>query len=429
MRDLETRPPAILLGADTPIGLTVIRELGEHGVPVHAIARSREGIGLYSKWTTARYIRPLDDDATIALLNRIATEHGARFLLGVSERDLRFIRSAADSARLPGLKALVPSADKLAVVGDKLATYAVAKEVGIPLAATWHPPAGHEPGEPPEDLVFPCILKWSNPEEVQRWLADRNIAWLKAEYCYDRDELRRSLARYQPLGRYPLVQAFCPGTGLGHMIFIDQGEALLRLQHRRVAEWPPEGGTSTVCESLPLSVNASLFSKSEALLRRIGWQGAAMVEYRFDRQTGKTALMEVNGRFWGSLPLAYHAGTPFAWYTYAVLGLGERPSLPRYRAGIRCRYMIPETRRVAALMRHGGRTQNRALSFSVLHESLEYLRQFFGWKSRYYVLTPSDPLPFFVDLVFAAARACRRLRQRRRQQMAHARMVGTAKAQ
>ena len=47
MGDRTAHPPVILLGADTPIGLTVIRDLGEHGVPVHAIARSRKGIGLY----------------------------------------------------------------------------------------------------------------------------------------------------------------------------------------------------------------------------------------------------------------------------------------------------------------------------------------------------------------------------------------------
>ena len=63
-----------LLGADTPIGLTIIRELGEHGVPVLAVARSREGLGLYSKWITARYLRPRDDGSTIELLNRIAAE-------------------------------------------------------------------------------------------------------------------------------------------------------------------------------------------------------------------------------------------------------------------------------------------------------------------------------------------------------------------
>jgi predicted ATP-grasp superfamily ATP-dependent carboligase len=408
MRDEGARPPAILLGADTPIGLTIIRELGEHRVPIHAVAHSREGIGLYSRWTAGRYVRPSDDEATIALLNGIAAECGARYLLTVAERDLLLIRGAADAGRLLGLRALVPAADRLAVVGDKLATYAVAREVGLPVPATWQPPDGAASEDAPEELTFPCILKWSNPERVKRGLAEHGIALVKAEYCYDRAELRRALARYAPYGHYPLVQTFCPGIGLGHMIFLDQGEPILRLQHRRIAEWPPEGGTSTVCESLPLSANAALFAKSEALLQRIGWQGAAMVEYRMDPRTGRAALMEINGRFWGSLPLAYHAGAPFAWYTYAVLGLGIRPEPPAYRAGVRCRYMIPETQRLFTLLRRRGRTQNRALSFSVFGEGVAYMRQFFSPRSRYYVLTLRDPGPFLADMVFATRRAVRR---------------------
>jgi predicted ATP-grasp superfamily ATP-dependent carboligase len=409
MGDRAAHPPAILLGADTPIGLTIIRDLGEHGVPVHAIARSRKGIGLYSRWTTRGYLRPPDDDATIELLNRIAAEQDARYLLAVSEGDLLFIRSAADRGRLVGLQALVPAAAQLAIVGDKAATYAVAQEIGVPVPATWQPRSGPATDEPPEELTFPCVLKWSNPEGVGRALSARGIELLKAEYCYDRAELVRALARYAPYSHYPLVQAFCPGSGLGHMIFLDRGEALLRLQHRRISEWPPEGGTSTVCESLPLSINAELLAKSEALLRRIGWQGAAMVEYRLDARIGRAALMEVNGRFWGSLPLAYHAGVPFGWYTYAVLGLGVRPDPPPYRAGVRCRYMIPETRRLFTLMHQHGRTQNRALSFSVTGEMIDYIRQFFSPSSRYFVFTFSDPRPFFTDMGFAIRNAARRI--------------------
>jgi predicted ATP-grasp superfamily ATP-dependent carboligase len=409
MKARTTRPPAILLGADTPIGLTVIRDLGEHGVPVHAVARSRQGIGLYSKWTTRGYLRPPDDDATIELLNRIAAEQGARYLLAVSERDLLFIRAAVDSGRLVGLRALAPPAAQLAIVGDKAATYAIAREVGVPVPATWQPHDGPVADESPEELTFPCVLKWSNPESVGSGLSAHGIELLKSEYCYDRAELAGALARYAPYGRYPLVQAFCPGSGLGHMIFLDRGEALLRLQHRRISEWPPEGGTSTVCETLPLSDNAALLARSEELLRRIGWQGAAMVEYRLDPRTGRAALMEINGRFWGSLPLAYHAGVPFAWYTYAVLGLGVRPDPPPYRAGVRCRYMIPETRRVLTLVRQRGRTQNRALSFSVAGEVIEYIRQFFSPSTRYFVFTLRDPRPFFADLAFVMRNAVRRL--------------------
>ena len=409
MRDKPARPPAILLGADTPIGLTIIRDLGEHGVPIHAVARSRSGIGLYSKWTTRGYVRPHDDDETIELLNRIAAEQGARYLLGVSERDLLFIRAAADMGRLIGLRALVPPAAQLAIVTDKGETYAVAREAGVPVPATWQPQDGSVVEKIPEELTFPCILKWSNSESVGRELSKCGLDFLKSEYCYERPALERALARYAPIGRYPLVQAFCPGYGLGHMIFVDRGEVLLRLQHRRISEWPPEGGASTVCETLPLSLNVELFAKSEALLRRIGWEGPAMVEYRLDPSTGRAALMEINGRFWGSLPLAYHAGVPFAWYTYAVLGLGARPEPTPYRAGISCRYMIPETRRILTLLRQHGRTQNRELSFSLFGEVLEYIRRFFSPKSRYFVFTFRDPGPFCADMAFVIRKAVSRI--------------------
>ena len=132
-----------------------------------------------------------------------------------------------------------------------------------------------------------------------------------------------------------------------------------------------------------------------------------MVEYRMDARTGTVGLMEINGRFWGSLPLAYHAGVPFAWYTYAVLGLGMHPGPPRYRAGIRCRYMMPETRRIMTLLRSRGRLKNREVA-SVSGEICEYFRQFFSLRTRYYVLTFRDPAPFLADLMFAIGRTWRR---------------------
>ena len=71
--------------------------------------------------------------------------------------------------------------------------------------------------------------------------------------------------------------------------------------------------------------------------------------------------------------------------------------------------MIPETRRLLTLMRQRGRTQNRALSFSVVGEVIEYVRQFFSPGSRYFVFTFRDPRPFFADMGFAIRNAVRRI--------------------
>jgi NAD(P)-dependent dehydrogenase (short-subunit alcohol dehydrogenase family) len=54
---MSVLPRAIVLGVDTPIGLTVVRELGRHGVPVHAIGRKSGAIGGASRYCESFSIR------------------------------------------------------------------------------------------------------------------------------------------------------------------------------------------------------------------------------------------------------------------------------------------------------------------------------------------------------------------------------------
>ena len=71
----------ILLGADSPIGLTIIRELGGHGVAVHAIGASRRALGLYSRFVASRHRRVQGDDALTAQLEGIAGPLGGAWVL------------------------------------------------------------------------------------------------------------------------------------------------------------------------------------------------------------------------------------------------------------------------------------------------------------------------------------------------------------
>lgn len=405
-------PPAIVLGIDSQIGLTVVRELGEHGVPVYGVAANKRGIGLYSRWLRRGYLRHKGDDETIALLNAISAETGAKFLLTVSEKDALFVARAEAEGRLPGLRPLVPAPDKMQFVIDKLSVCRLAEEIGIDIPRSWEPKDAAEAARPPEDLSYPNILKWRDPNQAAGALSGTGIPVLKSEYCYTVDELRRALGRYDVIGRYPLVQSFCPGVGLGHMVFMHDGQPILRFQHRRIGEWPPDGGISTLCESISLSENAALFALSVRLLQRIGWEGAAMVEYRFDPASGRAALMEINGRFWGSLPLAYHAGAPFAWLSYSVLGLGQSPEIGPYREGLVCRFMVPEIRRLFTLFFRRSSIQDRAMALNRWHALGQFFAGFFRPSTRYYVFSWRDPKPFFADLGFMAAKALRALFRR-----------------
>lgn len=390
-------PPAVVLGIDSPIGLAVVRELGGRGVPVHGIARARRGLGLHSKWLHRGYVRPAPDSALIDLIETIARDSGAAFLMTISMNDALAMRAAADAGRLHNLRPLIPTREKLELVNDKLAICAIAREIGIETPWTWEPHIDDLDKEFPGDLTYPCVLKWRDPERAAIALTPRGISILKTEYARDLNELRYRLNRYRSVGRFPMVQSFCPGQGLGQMFLMKDGNAKLRFQHRRLHEWPPAGGTSTLCESVGLSEHAHAMGNSEELLRRIAWEGPAMVEYRHDPRTGRMALMEINGRFWGSLPLAYHAGAPFAWATYCALGLQLEMDTVQYRAGLRCRYMVPETRRLYAILSRNTEVWDQNGRGSRFGEILTYVGDFLRTSMRYYVFSFADIKPFIVD--------------------------------
>ena len=392
----EKKPHRVLLlGVDTPIGLTLIRELAEHSVEVHGVARSPWGIGLFSRHLASGVvISGRGTEQRERILSRMRALD-IDCLMAISEVDLLWLN--AERKHFAGIHLLVPADATLRAVLDKTRVLNSAHSLGIAIPTSFTPSS-------PEDALtqtwqYPLILKWADPNEVAPTLGTHGLELLKAEYIYDADQLRTSLERYRPLGVYPLVQQFCPGYGLGQMFVMHQGNALLAFQHRRVHEWPPEGGVSSVCESVGLDEHAELQKLSMRLLQDLAWDGPAMVEYRFDPATGKAVLMEINGRFWGSLPLTRHAGAHFGWTTYRALYLGDSTREVRgYRSGVRCAFMIPEMKRLLRIITAPGKIQNRSLHFSPLAEVGAFLLLLLNPRTRYYVFSLADPLPMLADL-------------------------------
>jgi predicted ATP-grasp superfamily ATP-dependent carboligase len=385
-------PPAIVLGVDTPIGLTVIRELGRHGVPVHAVGRSEHAIGRASRWTTGFSAR--QDGPLATWLPGLIRDTGAGALLAISEGDL--IALADLEPVIEGCKILTPRREPLAIVLDKNLTLERARALGIDVPDSWQPVAGDDFRARASALSYPIVLKWADPAAILARLADKNMAFVKAEHIGDADALVAALARYDSLGVWPVVQTYCPGTGLGQMFFMKDGQETLGFQHRRVHEWPPEGGVSTVCATVPLDQHGDQRAKSEALLASIGWEGAAMVEYRYDLLTGTYWLMEINGRFWGSLPLARHAGAEFAWESYAqAFGIETgQPDISERHA----RYTIPDTRRLMRVLFGRAAIADARFRATPWRDLISWFGDFIDPGMRYFVWEWRDPGPFFADM-------------------------------
>lgn len=397
-------PGAIVLGLENAIGLTVVRELGQHGVPVHGVARDADAVGIVSRYCRSWSPRP--PGPISQWLPDLIAQTGARAVLAISEPDLIHLSSLP--ARIGDCHILTPRLVPLEKVLDKFRTLEIADAVGLLTPQTWQPRAGEDFADRAATMPYPLVAKWSNPPEIQPILEQAGLEWIKTDYIRTPQELAALLDRYAPIGRWPLIQQYCRGVGLGQMLYMQDGHATLRFQHRRLHEWPPEGGVSTYCRAEPAAAHQAQMALSEKLLQALDWEGQAMVEYRYDPDSDRYWLMEVNGRFWGSLPLARYCGAHFAWEAYRRAVLGQTEPAPTARDDLRARYMVPETKRLARILLAPGRIGDPFFRRRPFADLAAYLLDFLDPRARYYVFSRADMRPWLRDMAQIFRKAVRR---------------------
>ncbi|OLE14171.1 MAG: hypothetical protein AUG89_03130 [Acidobacteria bacterium 13_1_20CM_4_56_7] len=262
---------------------------------------------------------------------------------------------------------------------NKSLTLEAAQKVGIRVPFTCTITADQLDSVAPQ-LRFPVVAK----------PAKKGAAAFKVFYFHTLQDLSKALTAnaWGPV----MLQEYCPGVGVGIEILIHKGECIARFQHRRLKEAPVSGGVAIL--AVAEEPDPELFASSMALLRALEWEGVAMVEFRSDRQTGTSALMEVNGRFWGSVSFPIVAGVDFPLYYWQVLH-GERPTVPpRYSVGMRWRWSPGYVDRLQSfLFRNTGQPGPRP---SLLRDLMRTPADF-SPLIREAVWSWSDPRPFFEE--------------------------------
>ena len=127
-----------------------------------------------------------------------------------------------------------------------------------------------------------------------------------------------------------------------------------------------------------------------------------MVEYRYDPRTNTYWLMEINGRFWGSLPLATRSNVGFASSLVNVIGKQSRPFQDEVKSDLKSRYMIPEFKRLVRIVLRSQQIADPNVEFSRLQEIGLFVTHFLDPKCSFYVFEWNDPWPFLSDMRNAA---------------------------
>lgn len=335
--ELRRSLPVLVAQADSLGAVGVIRSLGRAGYPVHAMAERRDALGLVSRYAAGRVVCPrYRQPGFIDWLQDYVRRHAVRAIVP-SESLLLAVRPAFTE-----LSRLLPlSTDEGTVYRglSKCDLFERLLESGDRVATSRLPPCLLLRGGAPlpdagalDALGPPLFLKVDGAHSRSGELG-RVVRAESGRAA--REALPELFARF---GRV-LVQGYVPGEGVGAFSLLWDGRVVGEFLHHRLHEVPHTGGASSLRESFR---HADVRDDALAKLRCVGWQGVAMMEYRWDPATDDFRLMEMNGRFWGSLHLALHAGVDFPRLLLdAFHGLSPRP-IRSYPVGLRCRYTFPK---------------------------------------------------------------------------------------
>ena len=332
------RRHVLITDAGRGSAVAFIRSLGRRGWKVTAADHDPASAGFHSRFATDRllYPRPSEHpDAVVeAILARVERE-GIDLVVPITDELGLPLAEARD--RFAGLTTLaIPDPAALAATHDKSATFALAERLGVPVPPTRVVVVGEDMSNVGTDLGFPIVVKPIASREV---LEDRTIRSNVVTYATDAGALRARLESL-PAGTSVMLQRWVPGDGVGVELLMDHGRPLVAFEHRRLREFPPTGGASSLRESVAL--DDDLYGQAVRMLSELEWTGLAMVEFRRGRD-GVGYLMEINGRVWGSLPLAVRAGVDFPGRLADLLLERDGDSGPAtatdtdYRRGVRAR--------------------------------------------------------------------------------------------
>jgi predicted ATP-grasp superfamily ATP-dependent carboligase len=345
----HAKPPTVLVtDADRGSAIAIIRSLGRRGYRVIAGDANSSSLGFRSRYTAERLLYPSPSRAPDAfvqsLLEAIRRWHVD---LVIPVTDAAILPLSEERSRWNGLcQVAMPDPEPLRLVTDKRKTLELAARLGIPAPRSEAADSPEAARRLAEHLGWPVVLK---PKSSRIYRDRKSIEAFEVTYANRPDEV---MTRLGPLeGRCEiLVQEYCGGVGYGVGLLMHEGRPLAAFQHRRLHEVPLTGGASSFRESAAL--DPVLYENSVRLLGALRWTGLAMVEFKVGAAGPK--LMEVNGRVWGSLPLAVLSGVDFP-ALLAELHLrgpstnGAGPESP-YRIGVRARNLESDMVWIAAAL-------------------------------------------------------------------------------
>lgn len=315
---------ALVTGAHLRSVVAGVRGLGRAGIRVVALAPSWHAAGLLSRHVCAAAVGPdvlADPSAFAARVVELCTEHDPAVVYPGREAEIDALTDGR--ARLRSVRLAYGDAEGVNAVRDKRRLSDLAAEAGLRTPTTLSIATAEElRGVPP---VTPCVLKsvrsGARPGSTRLLSSSSDVASFLASAPPDEPLLVQERVR----GRLRAVA----------LVVDEEGRVAARFEQLARRIFPVDVGIS--CEAVSVEPDEGLTARCADLLRRAGFSGLAHFQF-LDNSAGPR-LIDVNPRFYGSLPLALAAGVnlPAAWHAVATGQVTPRPG--EYRVGVTYRWL------------------------------------------------------------------------------------------
>ena len=383
---------ALVLDGQLQSALATVRSLGEKDIKVICGSHRRLGMSLFSNYCNQKFIYTSPRVSEREFLNDITA------VIKTMNEDVA-IYCFSDETFLPisrqcelfpsSVKFILPAAADIEIAFDKEKTLRLAEEVGVPIPKTYFIADGNKIKKIADELKYPVVIK---PRHSCFWQNDQGY-FGSVSIVSSSEELANEYEKvYRRMKELPLIQEYIAGEEYGAFFLFNHGKVIAEFAHQRLRSISPYGGASTVRKSIAMPEDMRDYSIR--LLQKLNWHGPAMVEFKQDNKTGELKLMEINGRWWGSLPLAIYAGVDFP-YLFLELANGKAAELKNYKTDIISRHLLADAKNLLTII--SGKDEIKSLPYPKKSKALKDFCRLFGKNLYYDVESLVDPMPFWME--------------------------------
>ncbi len=377
-------PHAIVIGLESIVGLQTARILKRRGVPVIAITEDLSSYCCRTNSCEQIIATQASSDGVIGVLEELARSLSEKPVLYPCT-DMSVLCISRNRQRLEDdYHVLLPPADVVEMLLDKITFYRYAEEKGFPIPRTFFVRNRRDAEHAAQELVFPCILK--PPKKTPEWMRQAKVGVYKINNA---NELLSLYDICKEWAEILMVQEWIEGPDANlyscNCYFDSNSKPLVTFVARKLRQWPPEAGTSSLGEECR---NDVVLHESIRLFAGISYRGLGYVEFKQDARTGNHYIIEPNiGRPTGRSAIAEAGGVELLYAMYCdAVGLPLPRGLDQKYGNAKWIYWRRDFQAALFYWRRGDLT---------LKEWLQ------SWRGKKWsaVFSWTDPAPFLADLV------------------------------